>query len=154
MNTDKSPRPIFPRRAFVAAALSALFAGSAVGLATLGKMSSVQSETFQFSRGVSLVAGDEARLRGLLASALADDRFHITVLAHTGVTGDTDANLNLSQERADLVSSLARELGVEAAQITARGLGGGAPLPKIADESDRAYQVRLARVEVSLQMRK
>ena len=40
------------------------------------------------------------------------------------------------------------------AQLTVTGVGGAAPLPKRAGESDRAHQSRLARVDVSVQMRR
>lgn len=154
MNADGKSSPIFPRRAVIAAAFSALIAGSAVGFGIIGGMTAVQSDVFQFSRGLAFATGEEARLRGVLASALKDDRLYVTVLAHTGDAGDVAANLDLSQDRADLVMDMARQLGLDETQITAQGLGGGAPLPKLSDESDRAYQVRLARVEVSLQVRK
>jgi len=34
--------------------------------------------------------------------------------------------------------------------VRVRGLGSTQPLPRLADESDRAFQYRLPRVEVSL----
>ncbi len=146
--------PLFPRRAFLAAGLSAVFAGSAVGLAILGGASKVEAQTFQFSRGLALVNGEDARLRGFLSNALADERIHVTILGHTGGTGDAGANLSLSEERAAFAQAMAQEVGVPADRITATGLGGTSPLAKEDGETDRAYQSRLARVEVSLQMRK
>jgi len=154
MNPDSSRSPVFSRRAFIAAALSALCAGGAVGLGVMGGVSQPQGQSFQFSRGLSLVDGEDARIREFLAAALIDDRVHVTVLGHTGEAGDADANLALSEERAGLVADIALDLGVPIDRITARGLGGAASLSKVDGESERAFQTRLARVEVSLQVRK
>ncbi len=146
--------PVIPRRAFVAAALSALAAGGAVTLGMLGGLSSVQSDVFQFSRGTSFVTGEEARLRGLLAEALPDERVHVTIVGHTGDAGDASANLALSEERAARAVSIAQSLGIPGDRITATGVGGDAPLAQANGESDRAFQSRLARVEISLQVRR
>lgn len=154
MEVNAGKQPVLPRRAFVAAGLSAVFAGGAIGLAALGGLSGVETEVFGFSRGTSFVNGDEERLRGMLAQALQDDRIHVTILGHTGQAGEADANLELSQTRADLARSIATDLGISGDRITARGVGGGSPLAKTDGESERAYQSRLARVEVSLQMRR
>lgn len=154
MSMNQRETPFIPRRAFVAAGLSAVLAGSTVSLAVLGGMSRVEASAFQFSRGTSLATGEEARLRGLLAKALPDARVHVTILGHTGDAGDATANLALSEERAALVQAIAEAAGIGPDRMTAQGVGGAAPLPQENGESDRAYQSRLARVEVSLQMRK
>ncbi len=154
MNTVAKKSPVFPRRAFLAAGLSALFAGGAVGLAILGGQSAIAAEEFQFSRGLTFANGDRDRLLAMLAQALRDDRIHVTILGHTGTTGDADANVKLSEDRAELVAGMAQSLGVTSGRVTARGVGGADPLAKLDDESERAFQSRLARVEVSLQMRK
>jgi len=154
VNSDHHNTPVLPRRVFVTAGLSAVLAGAAVLLAIFGGMSDVETSSFQFSRGVSFAAGEEARLRGLLAQALPDQRVHVTILGHTGDAGDVDANLALSEERATLVQAMALAAGIGPDRVTVQGVGGNAPLPKDNSESDRAYQSRLARVEVSLQLRK
>ena len=154
MSMNKRATPLMPRRAFFAAGLSAVLAGSAASLAVFGKMSEVQASSFQFSRGTSLVAGEEVRLRGLLSQALPDERIHVTILAHTGDAGDVAANLALSEERAAVVQSMALATGIGQDRITVHSVGGASPLPQEDGESDRAYQSRLARVEVALQLRK
>lgn len=138
----------------VAALLSAGAAAGAVGLAGLGWISAPHSEAFQFSRGVSFASGEESRLRGFLSEALKDDRLRVAIVGHSGVSGDAAANLALSQQRADQVVAIATEMGVSADQITATGVGGAAPLAQQSGEAERAYQARLARVEVTLQLRK
>ena len=154
MATPAQTTRTFPRRAFLAAGLSALFAGSATTLALLGGMSAVSGDTFRFSRGTSFANGEEARLRGLLASALADERLHVTIVGHTGSAGDDAANLELSNRRATFVAEMAVDMGITPERITARGIGGAAPLAQEDGETDRALQSRLARVEVTLQMRR
>ncbi len=145
---------VFPRRAFVAAVLSGVTAASAIGLGIFGGLSTPDSQNFSFSRGVTWAAQDGERLRGFLAKALVDDRIHVTVFGHTGSAGDPAANLDLSERRAEMARAVAQDLGITADRMTVQGLGGGSPLPKTDGESERAYQSRLARVEVILQMRK
>lgn len=147
-------RPNLPRRAFFAAGLSAALAFTCVSLAMIGGLSRTKGDSFQFTRGLSFASGEEARLRGLLAEALPDDRIHVTILGHTGDVGDASANLSLSEDRADLAKTLAEEMAISGNRISARGVGGAAPLPRLDGETARAYQSRLARVEVTLQMRR
>lgn len=154
MEVTRSEKAFLPRRAFVAAGLSAILAGTATSLAILGGLTETDGDSFQFSRGLSLANGEEDRLRGFLASALADERLHVTILGHTGDAGDAAANLSLSEARAELARAMAADLGFAPGRVTSRGVGGAAPLSKEDGESDRAHQSRLARVEVSLQMRR
>ncbi|MFQ6550128.1 OmpA family protein [Aestuariibius sp. 2305UL40-4] len=145
---------VFPRRTFVAGGLSALVAGGAVTLGTLGYATRPQTESFRFARSTTLAAGEDARLRGFLAQALPDDRMQVVIIGHTGDAGNADANLALSAERADVAAAMARALGILPNRITVTGVGGASPLPKLEGERARAHQSRLARVEVSLQMRR
>lgn len=146
--------PVLPRRAFVVAGLSAVTAGSFVTLGMVGGFSRIEQDSFQFTRGLSFAPREEDRLRGFLSGALADERIQVTVLAHTGNAGDGAANLKLSEDRATLVRTMAEDMGIEQERIAANGIGGASLLDRIDGESDRAYQLRLARVEVSLQMRR
>ena len=145
---------MMPRRAFIAAALSAITAGGAVGLAMWGGVDAPASESFQFSRGTAFQAGEEERLKAFLAQATLDDRIDITILGHSGTAGDAAANTELSQNRADVALEAAAALGIARGRVTAVGLGGASPLAQESGESDRAWQSRLARVEVSLQVRR
>lgn len=156
MGSDEkqSSGPVMPRRAFVAAGCSAVLAGAAVSLGVLGGATRPKQDVFQFSRGLAFAAGEEDRLRGHLAGALADDRMHVTIVGHTGDAGDGAANQKLSDDRAAAVKAMAEAMGVSAERITFQGVGGAATLPKEEGESARAYQSRLARVEVTLQMRR
>lgn len=144
-----APTARLPRRAFLAAGLSAITAAAAVALVTWGALDAPQTETFTFSRGVNLVSGEDMRLRAHLIQAVADDRLRVIITGHTGSAGDPAANLELSEDRARLVADIARELGIADSHITSAGLGGGAPLPRQTSQSDRAYQGTLARVDVT-----
>ena len=78
--------------------------------------------------------------------------FRILVEGHTSFLGDTDANLALSQERADaVVRYLTITYAIDANRIRSVGYGGTRPLPMQPGETERAYHTyRLPRVEVSL----
>ncbi|MEL7098837.1 MAG: OmpA family protein [Pseudomonadota bacterium] len=89
-----------------------------------------------------------------MAGALSDDRIFVTIVGHTGSAGDAAANLSLSEARAALAADMAEALGIAPERITARGVGGGAPLDKQTNENARAYQSRLARIDVTLQLRR
>lgn len=145
---------MFPRRAFVAAVFSGATAASILALALYGGLTAPLSAQFGFSRGVSWAALESERLRGFLATALEDERIHVTILGHSGNTGEAEANLELSVARAELAGTIAQDLGISRERLTVQGLGGGRPLPRTEGESERAYQSRLSRVEVTLQLRK
>ncbi len=72
---------------------------------------------------------------------------HIAVMAHTDNTGERDANLKLSQQRAQRVVDALVEAGIAVERLRAEGYGDGLPLVQNMTESDRA---RNRRVEVRL----
>ncbi len=146
--------PVFSRRAFIAAALSALTAGGVVALLTLGAVTQPDTASFRFSRGVIMAADVQDQARGFLSKALHDDRIRVTIVGHTGEAGDPAANLKLSIARAEKLGALARDMGILPEQIITTGVGGSAPVPRNDGEGARAYQARLARVETTLQMRR
>jgi outer membrane protein OmpA-like peptidoglycan-associated protein len=77
--------------------------------------------------------------------------FRVVIRGHTGTRGDPTANRALSQARADSVQRyLAITHGLDANRMRAVGLGGEHPLPRDPGESDRSYEYRLPRVELSL----
>lgn len=150
--SDAEPR--LPRRLFLAAGLSAVTVGGATALGLLGLVSAPETQSFAFSRGTTLASGEEARLRAFLAEATRDTRYAVIITGHTGSQGDAAANLALSEERAQAVAAIAADVGLEASALTVAGVGGGAPLPRIEGQSDRAYQTALARADVTLQVRR
>lgn len=77
--------------------------------------------------------------------------FRVEVRGHTGIRGDTQANLELSQERADAVLRYIEIThGITENRARAIGLGSSQPLPKRPGESSRRYNYRLPRVEIKL----
>ncbi|MEL6208706.1 MAG: OmpA family protein [Pseudomonadota bacterium] len=149
---ETAPRP--PRRLFLASALAALTAGGVAALVALGAVDQPRTETFQFARGTSFANGEEARLRALLAEAATDARIAVTVIGHSGTQGDNAANVALSEARAVLVAEMADAMGIDDTRLNATGIGGASPLPKPDGTSDRAFEASLARVDVTLQVRR
>jgi outer membrane protein OmpA-like peptidoglycan-associated protein len=77
--------------------------------------------------------------------------FRVEVRGHTGLRGDANANLALSQERADAVLRyIDVTYGLDGNRVRAIGFGDSKPLAKKPGESDRAYNYRLPRVEIVL----
>ncbi|MDC7223548.1 MAG: OmpA family protein [Spirochaetales bacterium] len=77
--------------------------------------------------------------------------FRILIKGHTGTAGDTAANLELSQARADAVKDyFVLHYNIDSNRIRAIGMGGEEPLERKDGESSRAFSYRLKRVEVYL----
>ena len=77
--------------------------------------------------------------------------FRVIVKGHTGLRGNPEENLKLSQERAESVGRyLEVTYGVDPNRLRIVGYGSDKPLPRLPDESERAYGYRLPRVELSL----
>ena len=77
--------------------------------------------------------------------------FRVIVKGHTGNKGDEKENLLLSQERAESVKRyLMVTYNIDEDRLHAVGVGSTAPLPRLAGESDRAFNYRLPRVELYL----
>ncbi len=72
---------------------------------------------------------------------------------YTNPRGDAQANLELSQKRADLVKAALAGRGINESRLVARGFGGsGAPVVKKPGESDTAWQMRMSRVEIKIKL--
>lgn len=145
---------LLPRRAFGAAAVSALAAAATVAVIWLGALGAPTTQTFQFSRNTTFANGELVRLQGFLAPAAQDDKLQIVILGHTGQNGDATANLELSVNRAEVAAKMAKDMGIEATRISTTGLGGSAPSAKTDGQSDRAFQAGLARVDVTLRVQR
>lgn len=77
--------------------------------------------------------------------------FRIEIRGHSGLRGDKNANLVLSQERADAVLRYIEIThGITPNRARAIGFGSTKPLPKLPGESARKYNYRLPRVEINL----
>lgn len=73
----------------------------------------------------------------------------IMVEGHTGTNGDRDANIELSNQRANaIVDTLISRFGINKNRLKAVGVGPDKPLARSNDESIRAWRNRLSRVEI------
>lgn len=146
--------PGLPRRAVIGAFLVAAALGGAAALGISGAALHPRSDDFLFGRGTSFSSGEEARLKARLADLAADDRIVIRIIGHSGTQGEEAANLALSEQRAEAARAVAQAAGFPQRRIDwVGGVGGGDPLVQDADESDRAWQARLARVTLAWQVR-
>ena len=62
----------------------------------------------------------------------------IEIQGHTDNTGDADANLSLSQSRAEAVMNYLVEQGIDESRLTAQGYGDTAPIDS--NETDEGRQ--------------
>ena len=77
--------------------------------------------------------------------------FRVVISGHSGLRGDALANTELSQARANSVGRYLRvTYALDSNRLKAAGQGSSEPLPKLPGESNRAYNYRLPRVELTL----
>lgn len=105
-----------------------------------------------FQSGTAALTDEGAReIEGMAKDLALYPRYRLLVRGHTSIDGDTDANVQLSQQRADAVAEqLSRKFRIPPSRIRAMGVGGAMPLPQEEGESDRRWKGRLPRVEVLL----
>lgn len=118
----------------------------------LRSVGSIRVDPIMFQSGVAELTISEKEKLDLAVSRLKHyPTFRIKVSGHTSSSGDPEANVTLSQARADSVARyLMITYSVDQNRIKAVGFGGSKPLSKLPDESDRAYGYRLPRVEICL----
>lgn len=104
--------------------------------------------TIPFERGVSMDDDAQALVALAFKESAARPDAQVVVSGHTGSRGDTQANVALSEQRADTIAGLLSDQGLDPERIETAGLGGAELLTQQDGESDRAYQRRLARVEI------
>jgi len=122
------------------------------GWARLKEIGTLKMQPIGFRRGTADLSYD-----GKLELDQAAERltyypnFRILVKGHTGLRGEPQSNLELSQDRADTVARyLMVTYGIDAKRLRAVGYGSSRPLPRKPGESNRAYGYRLPRVELAL----
>ncbi|MEO0830674.1 MAG: OmpA family protein [Pseudomonadota bacterium] len=146
--TRPSPSsPPLPRRYVLGAVLCGGAVAAAAALGYLGAGALPATESFRFSRGTAFAPGEEDRLRVFLADRASDARIGFRISGHTGTAGDAEANLELSNQRAEAARLIAGELGIpEDRLLFVGGFGGTAPPPGTDDS--REAQRAMARVTV------
>ena len=90
-------------------------------------------------------ASTRTRVKALVAFVLANPGAMVRVEGHTDNQGNPQANLTLSQQRADAIKNVLRAAGVPASQVQAIGLGAEQP---VATNSTAQGRERNRRVEV------
>jgi outer membrane protein OmpA-like peptidoglycan-associated protein/DNA-binding transcriptional LysR family regulator len=122
------------------------------GWARLKEIGSLKMDPIGFRRGTADLAYEGKLELDRLAERLVHyPNFRILVKGHTGIVGDPEANLQLSQDRAEAVARyLMVTYGIDPSRMRILGYGSSRPLPRLPGESDRAYGYRLPRVEVTL----
>jgi outer membrane protein OmpA-like peptidoglycan-associated protein len=102
-----------------------------------------------FDTGKSTIKPESAQAIGEVAKLLnADAALKIHVVGHTDNVGDINANLKLSQERAEAVlQSLMRDHGIAAARLHSYGCGQFAPVASNDTEEGRAKNRRVELVK-------
>jgi outer membrane protein OmpA-like peptidoglycan-associated protein/ABC-type nitrate/sulfonate/bicarbonate transport system substrate-binding protein len=110
----------------------------------------VEPITFQSGANILDFQGEEIVDR--VAQMLINNypNYRIEIRGHTG-QGDAKANLELSQERANVVKQrLIAVHGLDPNRVNARGMGATQPPQKKPGENQRTYSLRWARVEFVL----
>jgi outer membrane protein OmpA-like peptidoglycan-associated protein/ABC-type nitrate/sulfonate/bicarbonate transport system substrate-binding protein len=122
------------------------------GWSRLQEVGTLKIEPIGFQRGTATLDDANEQVLGRMAERLRHyPNYRILIKGHTGLGGDADANMELSKLRAQAVAShLLTTFNIDANRVRAVGYGDSQPLPRLADESDRAYGYRLPRVEVAL----
>lgn len=100
-----------------------------------------------FARGTQPDPGFATAAAEIARRLQFDNGLIVELEGHTGTIGDRAANQKLALERAQKVKAELVGLGVAPGRVAVSGVGGAEPLQKQDDESERAFQRRLARVE-------
>jgi outer membrane protein OmpA-like peptidoglycan-associated protein len=97
-----------------------------------------------FSSGqAQLVEGGRSSLEEVVDLLQTEPDKQIRVEGHTDSRGDAEANLQLSQQRAEAVREALIELGVASDRVTATGMGEDFPISSNEDEEGRALNRRV-----------
>jgi outer membrane protein OmpA-like peptidoglycan-associated protein len=118
----------------------------------LRSVGSIKVDPIKFQTGrFELDVSEKEKLDAAVDRLKHYPTFRILIGGHTSLLGETEANKILSQERADaVVRYLMVTYNIDQNRIRAVGFGGGHPLSRQTGESDRTYNYRLPRVELSL----
>jgi len=118
----------------------------------LNEIGSMKARKISFAPSTSnLTQEGREKIDEVVADLKHYPLFRIEIRGHTGTRGDSNANLELSRERANAVLKYVNDAHeLDPNRMRAVGFGGSKPLPKKSGESSRAYNYRLPRVEIAL----
>jgi outer membrane protein OmpA-like peptidoglycan-associated protein len=118
----------------------------------LAESGTMRVENITFKSGIGRLDTDGETTVDNVAQKLIHNYpdYRILVAGHTGY-GDQDANMKLSQERAEIVrQQLIAVYNIDEDRILAKGFGAERPPKRRNGESERAYRLRMQRVEFVL----
>jgi lipid-binding SYLF domain-containing protein len=102
-----------------------------------------------FATGKAEITPDSEAALARVAQAMKDNPdWKIQVQGFTDSTGDKDANLKLSQDRADAVASWLADHGIDRSRLSARGYGQDKPVATNSSEAGRKKNRRVELVRI------
>ncbi|WP_312647425.1 OmpA family protein [Stenotrophomonas sp.] len=115
------------------------------GADTAQRVAAMNQTTLKFHAGSSELTGDSRQTLEAVADALrsAPDGKRVEIGAHTDGRGHAEANLQLSQQRAEAVSNALQARGVPATSLVAVGYGQDRPIADNRSDSGRAQNRRI-----------
>lgn len=140
------------RQDFPALEMSGLWGPGLAALAQLPpdaapaqRIAALNQTTLKFHAGSSEMTGDSRQTLEAVANALrgAPAGTRVEIGAHTDSRGQAEANLHLSQQRAEAVSQGLQELGVAPDTLVAMGYGQEHPVADNRSDSGRAQNRRI-----------
>ena len=131
-------------------AILAATAVTSLGLDQWGRSQQPVVLSVPFDRDITLSDGTAGTLNHAAGLMARNPGYRAFVEGHTGTLGDADANLALSRRRAEVVDQILTEAGIDGERVEVLAIGSAAPLERLGDESEAAYQRRLGRVEITL----
>ncbi|MCG8668864.1 MAG: phosphate ABC transporter substrate-binding/OmpA family protein [Pseudomonadales bacterium] len=119
---------------------------------SLQEIGSLKARKIAFASGTAdLTLEGKQQVDELVEDLKHYPNFRVEVRGHTGLRGDKFANDQLSQARADaVIRYIETSHSIMENRYRAIGYGSSRPLVKKPGESNRAYNYRLPRVEISL----
>jgi outer membrane protein OmpA-like peptidoglycan-associated protein len=105
----------------------------------------IEFTSLEFENGKSKILPAMHSDLGKVGNFLLDSpHLNITISGHTDSQGREEANLKLSQDRADAIKKyLVEEFLIDASRITAKGYGSSNPIVEEKTDEDRALNRRV-----------
>lgn len=119
------------------------------GFSASDLVSALNLMIIHFDTGKATISKDSLAILDKAAAAIkkAPDGTKIEVGGHTDNTGKADANMKLSQERADAVAAKLKELGVADGVLSSKGYGQDKP---VADNGSAEGRAKNRRIEFTV----
>jgi outer membrane protein OmpA-like peptidoglycan-associated protein len=102
-----------------------------------------------FDSGSAVIKGESYKTLSLIAELLTDPALKLSIEGHTDSDGADDANLTLSQKRADAVKGWLVAQGTAADRLQTKGFGESKPLDANATPEGKANNRRVELVKLS-----